>query len=725
MLDLLIQNGLVFDGLGGAPVRAHIGIQKGRIVAMDLSSGSPLSMDAHEVVDATGLWVTPGFIDIHTHYDLELEIASGLSESVRHGVTSVVIGNCSLSIAIGEPSMLADIFQRVETLSHHLIAKWLQHSVSWQTPAEYLNHLRQLPLGPNVAAMFGHSALRAHVMGLERSLTVQPSQTELAKMQKIGKDALEAGFVGISIDMFPWHRMSGEWRGCSIPSQHAEYKEYAMLADLCRQSDRVFQVTPNIQRSTSFIEILWMGLGIWRRSLRLTVLSALDAVHDRRLWRIFSPLLLIWNQILGGNMRFQTLTEPFTIYSDGPVTPLFEEFSTGAQLNSCESQQERLQLWRSDRFRHQFRQEWLNKKHRSFHRQLELMQIVRCPEMQWQGLSFAEIARQRQQEPVDFFIHALQTYDKQLRWVATGANDRLEPRLAMMAHAGILPGFTDAGAHVRNLGYYDGALSLLKQAIATNFLSPEQAIHRVTGEPARWFRLNTGVLKVGAKADLVMLDPKALLQPISPAIEIADPVLDGEPRMVKRGSEQIVRSVYIRGVRVVDRGQICECLGRDRLGEVLTPDPPEKSFMQKFNIMLDRKQKHPISDRIQDHPFTDYWDIFVLKHQHPINIALHVVGIFVFYGLLLAAWRLQNPWLLLCLPLTQLSGLIGHFLFERSHIDLQDAVFSWRASSCLGRMLLRLALGKYGEDIRQRQEKLEIYQLKTESTISSTQHLVQ
>lgn len=287
MLDLLIQNGLIFDGLGSLPVRGDIGIQNGRIVTLAPSLTTP----AREVVDASGLWVTPGFIDIHTHYDLELEIAPGLSESVRHGVTSVVIGNCSLSVAIAEPQILADIFQRVETLSHRLIAKWLQKSVSWQTPAEYLQHLQQLPLGPNVAPMFGHSALRAHVMGLERSLTVQPTKFELNLMQRIARDAIDAGFIGISIDMFPWHRMSGEWQGYTIPSQHAKFKEYAMLADLCRRCDRVFQVTPNLQRLTSFVDILRMGSGIGQKPLRLTVLSALDAVHDRNLWRIFSPLL--------------------------------------------------------------------------------------------------------------------------------------------------------------------------------------------------------------------------------------------------------------------------------------------------------------------------------------------------------------------------------------------------------------------------------------------------
>ncbi|OLP16301.1 hypothetical protein BST81_22150 [Leptolyngbya sp. 'hensonii'] len=111
-----------------------------------------------------------------------------------------------------------------------------------------------------------------------------------------------------------------------------------------------------------------------------------------------------------------------------------------------------------------------------------------------------------------------------------------------------------------------------------------------------------------------------------------------------------------------------------------------------------------------DHPFTDYWDVFVLKHQHPANIALHVIGILLFYGLLFSAWIFHKGWILLALPLTQFVGLTGHFLFERSHIDLQDAIFSWRASSCLGRMLWRLMLGQYGADIKQRQALLQNYQ---------------
>jgi len=566
MLDSIIKNGLVFDGLGTPPMRVDIGIKAGYIDSIEPS----LKLPSKEVYDADGLWVMPGFVDIHTHYDLELEIAPGLTESVQHGVTSVVIGNCSLSLAIGEPHVLADIFQRVETLSPVLIQKWLQSPVSWSTPRQYLKHLQtDLMLGANVAPMLGHSALRAEVMGLERSLTDRATVNDLAKMRSIAIDALDAGFIGISIDMFPWHMMSGAWRGRSIPSQHADFREYSMLADVCRDRDAVFQAIPNPQRSISMFELIRMGLGLGRPPLRMTILAALDTVQNRLLWRLFAPMLFVLNRILGCNIRFQTLTEPFTIYSDGPVTPLFEEFPCGVKLNDCDSRSERQQLWRSTSFKSQFRREWTAGGLKSFHRQLELMEILQCPDRTLEGMSFAAAARQLGQHPVTCLMDLLEQYDTDLRWVATGANDRLKPRLALMRHPHILPGFTDAGAHVRNLGYYDGALSLLKQAVTTGFMSPEQAISRITSEPAQWFGLDTGVIKIGAKADLVLLRPEALSQPISPQIQINDPILDGDPRMVKRGSESIIQTVYIKGKAVVQSGEIIDRLGRERLGEVL------------------------------------------------------------------------------------------------------------------------------------------------------------
>jgi hypothetical protein len=335
------------------------------------------------------------------------------------------------------------------------------------------------------------------------------------------------------------------------------------------------------------------------------------------------------------------------------------------------------------------------------------MRIVRCPDPALAGKTFAEAAAQAGEEAVEFFIDALEKYDSDLRWVATGANDRLEPRLALMSDEFILPGFTDAGAHVQSLGYYDGAISLLKQAVTTGFMPVEQAVSRVTGEPARWFRLDAGALKVGAKADLLLINPDHLRAPISEQGEIEDKSLDGAIRMVRRGSERIIEAVYISGVLAVCNGEVTESLGHERLGAVMSLSGPLD--IEKLERL---KRRNRINATISDHPFIDYWDIFVLKHRNKYNIALHVCGVIIFYGLLIWAWMTRNPWLLCFLPLSQAVGLAGHYFFERSHIDLQDAVFSIRASRCLNRMFFKLITGGYGREIRLRNEALREYQLR-------------
>src|SRR5207247_445633 len=121
---------------------------------------------AARTIDAAGCWVVPGFIDLHTHYDAEVEVAPALSESLRHGVTTVTLGSCSLSLAIGTPEDLADMFCRVEAIPYAFVRPLLERVKSWDSVGDYLAHLGSLPLGPNVASFIGHSCLRAYVMGM-------------------------------------------------------------------------------------------------------------------------------------------------------------------------------------------------------------------------------------------------------------------------------------------------------------------------------------------------------------------------------------------------------------------------------------------------------------------------------------------------------------------------------------------------------------------------------
>jgi len=122
--DVVITGGRYFDGTGGPSALRHIGIKDGRIAAV---SETPLQYQGTpRVIDAYGHWITPGFLDTHTHYDAEMIVAPSLSESVRHGVTTVLVGSCSLSMICSEAEDASDIFTRVETVPREKVLPILQ-----------------------------------------------------------------------------------------------------------------------------------------------------------------------------------------------------------------------------------------------------------------------------------------------------------------------------------------------------------------------------------------------------------------------------------------------------------------------------------------------------------------------------------------------------------------------------------------------------------------------
>ncbi|MDP6935369.1 MAG: amidohydrolase family protein, partial [Myxococcota bacterium] len=194
--DIIIENGRVFDGSGAPSSTRHLHIRDGRIIAI---SSEPLDQPGAQVIDATDQWVMPGFVDTHTHYDAELLVAPGLGESVRHGVTTVITGSCSLSIVYTNPQDAADMYARVEALPYEPVVEILAREKTWQDPEGWIQNLEDRPLGPNVASLLGHSDVRAHVMGLDRSTNGEkPTPAERQEMVGMVEDAMEAGFAGMS-----------------------------------------------------------------------------------------------------------------------------------------------------------------------------------------------------------------------------------------------------------------------------------------------------------------------------------------------------------------------------------------------------------------------------------------------------------------------------------------------------------------------------------------------
>lgn len=567
--DLLLRNATLYDGTGAAPRRVDVAIRGERIAAI-AAAGSNLPA-ARGQLDLDGLWLTPGFIDIHTHYDAEIEACPELAESARHGITTVFIGNCSMSLAMGDEQDLIDMFTRVESLPRRVLQQWLGGRLRWRGPREYAEHLAQLPLGPNVAAFLGHSSLRLAVLGKARSLgPTRVRDDELSQMARWLDEALDAGFLGLSIDMLPWHRMAGaKYDGVSIPSQYANQAEYRFLANRLRERGRVLQATPNANRKESVLQLALLSSGLRRRPLKVTSLAALDFRSNRVFTRLTGSLSALANRVLGGDFRFQALAAPFQMWADGFSTPIFEEFGAGTALMNCDTHEQRLDLLRSRRWRNRFRHEWNSPFNRSFHRDFREMRVTAAPDNALVGFSFAELAAMHHADPVDYFLDALMRFGEAIRWHTVVANDRPAVMRRLLAQPYNLPGFSDAGAHNRNMSFQHAHLCCLRDALVHgDALNVEQAVHRLTGETAAWFGIDRGIVQPGKIADLCVIDPEKLKTDLGPPREILDPRLDGEMRMVS-DSGGAVPHVLVGGRFLKRDGRMAADAGRVRYGRFL------------------------------------------------------------------------------------------------------------------------------------------------------------
>ena len=239
--DLVIRGGLIVDGGGGEPFAGDVAVKHGKIAAVGKVDGQ----GAEEIV-ATGQVVTPGFVDIHTHYDGQVTWESRLSPSSGHGVTTVVMGNCGVGFAPCKPDqhdMLVRVMEGVEDIPEVVMTEGLPWN--WETFPEYLDALDQRRTDIDFAAQLPHSAVRVFVMG-ERGAAREPaSEQDLAAMRQIVGEAVNAGALGVTTSQSHGHRtVDGDW----APSVNAEHAELLALAQgLADAGAGVFQLIPNSQ----------------------------------------------------------------------------------------------------------------------------------------------------------------------------------------------------------------------------------------------------------------------------------------------------------------------------------------------------------------------------------------------------------------------------------------------------------------------------------------------
>ena len=614
--DTLIKNALVFDGSGTDPQQLDIAIRGGRIAAR----GNALpEAEAASVIDGEGKWLMPGLLDIHTHLDLEVDLDPGLAEVVRHGTTTVLVGNCSLGTCFGQQvegdqNPIVDCFTRVENIPKSVLNKCVE-AVQWDNSKDYLDHFSDIPLGPNVAAFVPHSMLRVEVMGLNESISRDPTEAELAQMENLLEQAMGQGYLGMSTDGLPFHYLANEpHTDQRIPTQFAGFGEMKRLLKVVRNHNRVWQTTPILEnRAKAFLYFLLTSGRLFGKSLKTSALASMEFALAPKAHRAFLGFAALANsRLLKGRIHFQALGTNFRVWSDGIVSPLYEELESTCKLiaKEYEDVEGRLVLLNDPDFIAEFRRDWhhgrrgrnlahlkakLGVPDKLVVRDLDRMIFDGAPVADWNGQSMQAVydrldryqcgasgdARSEAEreafelfprpvtDDAEFMLHMMRTYDKGFRfWVDVG-NVGNRATLGLLLHKHTMPGFNDSGAHITNMAFFDANLMSLKLAQQQSLQTVSTMVKRLTREPAEFFGLDVGSLEIGAQADIVLVDPEALKGWDSNNSRILQyRELFQHDQMVNR-SDGVVTCVLINGEPVWRDDEVTEALGSRVLGRAL------------------------------------------------------------------------------------------------------------------------------------------------------------
>ncbi|MFQ3245124.1 MAG: N-acyl-D-aspartate/D-glutamate deacylase [Arenicella sp.] len=615
--DTVIQNARVFNN-GENPVTEDIAIVDGLVA----KRGQSLDITGvKNVIDATGLWAMPGMFDIHTHYDLELEVAPGLPESTRHGTTSVVISNCSLGLAFGnqregEVDPIVDCYARVENIPKPVL-RACADKVVWNTPQQYLDHLEQLNLGPNVITMIPHSMLRIESMGFQESVTRDPTQAEVNDMQRLLREGLKIGYAGFSTDALPFHYLANQ-PNChkTIPTQFAKYGEIKQLTQVVREAGMLWQATPPKDSPVKVLKMFLLSCArLHGKPLKTTVVAALDVSTNRNLVKMARLLSTLLNsKFLGGEFYMQALGARFKIWSDGAVTPIAEEIPELRALNETDldDRAARSKILQDPEYIKLFRAMWMKGKSGfglarakrilrledyAFDRDLSSMTIDVCPLKDWEGMTFqaaldrvlesrretstTELSEAEQQvvsrdffwvsDEADFVLQILRTFDTAISWYTITANRDIKTVRELLMDPKLLPGFNDSGAHLTNMAFYDVNLRSLKLASEGGEQDTNYMVKRLTKDAADLFGVDRGSIYQGDVADLILVDPKQLANYDGEAnVERVFREEYQHPQLVNR-SNGVVPLVLINGKEAWANDKFSDDLGKQRKGSLLKP----------------------------------------------------------------------------------------------------------------------------------------------------------
>ena len=547
-LDLLIRGGRVVDGTGAPARAADVGVRAGRVVAVD----EQLDGAAARALDADGRLVTPGFVDVHTHYDAQLHWDPTASPASWHGVTTLLTGNCGFTFAPCRPDdleWLLLMLSRVEGMSAAALATGVDFPGG--TLGDFLDNLEGR-VGVNVGANVGHCALRRHVLGDDASARAA-TDDEVAAMQDLLRGAFRDGAVGFTSSQLEIHQAHD---GRGVPSNYAAPEELIALAGVlkefgCGQIEfipRSFLVGYD-DDDRALIRAMAEASG---RPVHLNTLTQMPHAPDG-----WSRSLEFAEQAIADGFEIHPM---FASNRQGAhfqlgSTFLFDEmpsFRTTLTLPPAE----RAARLRDPALREQMRRELADPTGRSFvvpWSVLRVEQVRRDRNRRFVDHTVTEVAEAWDADPLDAFLDLSLDEDLETQFVLAAPPDpRRRAATETLIHAPfVMPGSSDGGAHLLSFCGADYTTRLLTEWVP-DVLSLEEAVARLTSIPADASGVTgRGRLVPGAAADVLLIDQDTLGTPDAP--RYVEDMPAGSGRFVTDATGY--DAVIVNGEMLLDHGE--------------------------------------------------------------------------------------------------------------------------------------------------------------------------
>jgi len=521
MNDLLIRGATVYDGTGGPGRVTDVAVKDGRIAAPG---------PAKETLDAGGLALMPGIIDLHTHFDAQVTWDAKLSPSPALGVTTAIMGNCGFGIAPC-PKPLRETILRNLSVVEGMDVEALLGGTRWdfETFPQYLDALERIHPYANVGVLAGHSTIRSAVMGEEASSRKVPTPDELKKMQDVVREALKAGAAGFASSFSPNH--SG-WGGRPMPSTICEDAELrALVAPLKEAGRGVFVVAAGTKATPEYLERMAAETG--RPMFMVTVLTMYTAQDPGRAMTYYERCAqaLARGHEVYIHANCQPLSFDFTLREPYPflALPAFDRVKAARP-------EDLPAIYADAGFRARFREDLRNPRPGIlFSGDWRAVEI--------DGVPLPQLAGAR--DPLDWFCErplGQQMIAKLFQ------NDDAGVAPLLRHEAGVIA-LSDAGAHLIYFCDAGFGLHFLAHWVRGNgTFTLQEGVRRLTSDPARKYRIpDRGEIRAGAFADLLLFDPARV--GLSGLKRVRD-LPGGGARMVREPLG--VHGVWVNGVRVHD-----------------------------------------------------------------------------------------------------------------------------------------------------------------------------